>query len=136
MTDMTGMARIVYALVFLLHIGGAFQQRTGCRIPTQRMRASDDDGESTTVTQETSAPLKAVWAGTELFGKLAAGVTGPAASADSDEADQPPPSTADEAVQRLREDYERDYFVTGQIDRELYAVDWYVVSCRPSVRPS
>jgi len=76
---------------------------------------SDDPVDS----EQPSVLLKAAWLGTELLGNIA-GV----ASKDNVIFDvEPPPSSLTEAAMRLRADYERDYFVTGEVDAELYDED-------------
>lgn len=65
--------------------------------------------------------LKAVWQATEAFGKVASLVRGAPDAAPDGVALAP--ASIDEAVARLRADYERDYFISGEVDEALYAED-------------
>lgn len=74
--------------------------------------------------QSESLGLKAAWLGSELLGTVAGTFrdkTGSGSVAVNDK----PPQSLEEASVRLREDYERDYFVSGLVDRELYAPECY-----------
>jgi hypothetical protein len=77
--------------------------------------------------EEASIASKAVWYGTELFGKLAAAAGQRAAVAAPDRSG--PPGNLEEAVARLAVDYAgspddpRPYFLTGRMDAALYADD-------------
>jgi len=75
-------------------------------------RAGKEDGD------EESIFLKAAWSATEVLGNVAAAVSGPR---DNLKDGRSAPLTLDEAANRLRDDYERDYFISGKIDRELYS---------------
>jgi hypothetical protein len=62
--------------------------------------------------------LKAAWVGTEVIGKVTRFFSGSGLPAQPHEN---PPQSLEELAERLREDYCRDYFVSGLLDRELYA---------------
>jgi hypothetical protein len=86
-----------------------------------RNKANDgDDGE------DVSLALKAAWLGTEILGNVASALKGEASSQEAaavGAVTAGPPRSMGEAAARLREDYGRDYFVTGAVDAELYAPD-------------
>jgi hypothetical protein len=71
--------------------------------------------------EEASLASKGAWFATEIFGTLAARVRGQPAAASSGIAG--PPSTLKEAISRLEADYERRYFILGEMDEALYAED-------------
>jgi len=65
---------------------------------------------------------KAVWSAAEAVGSLRAAVVGK--SGDSFASGAPLPArTREELLTRLRADYDRNYFLTGDVDVELYAED-------------
>jgi len=84
-----------------------------------RLARKDDSPE-----QSESLGLKAAWLGTELLGRVA-GTFRDKAGSNGDAVNDGPPQSLEEASVRLREDYERDYFVSGLVDRELYAPECY-----------
>lgn len=75
------------------------------------------------IDEDASLGLKAAWLGTEAIG-WAAGAFRDKAT-DGVQVATGPPKSLQEASARLKEDYERDYFVSGLIDRELYAPECY-----------
>ena len=72
-------------------------------------------------TQEAGIATKAVWFGTELFGKLAA-VGKPPVAASTVRSSSGRLSTS-EVGARLQADWDRQYFITGAIDLEVYDED-------------
>eukprot|EP00667_Euglena_gracilis_P009260 EG_transcript_9391 len=64
------------------------------------------------------------WQATEWFGNAARLVRGPGA-APSPQPGLGLPKTIEEATERLREDYSKEYFITGKMDLDLYAEDCY-----------
>ncbi|KAG1666296.1 hypothetical protein FOA52_004777 [Chlamydomonas sp. UWO 241] len=66
--------------------------------------------------QETSAGLKAVWYGAEVFGKLVGGKSAAAAPA----APAGAKMTREEIMASLRDDYSTNYFVSGKGDMVAY----------------
>jgi hypothetical protein len=87
--------------------------------------------------EEASFGLKAAWQATEWLGRAAGpflkkndgassfSFSSSSSCASAEALDQGRPATMEEASRRLREDYDRDYFVSGLIDRELYDADCY-----------
>ena len=76
-------------------------------------------------TADTDLPTRLAWYLSEAFGDVTAlfrkrGSFDASSSASSEEAG---PASFAEAVDRLREDYDRAYFVTGQMDIPLYQED-------------
>jgi hypothetical protein len=69
--------------------------------------------------QEASPLLSAVWIGTEMMGNIARAFAKEETSLSSIEVLQGPKSWK-EASQRLKMDYKRNYFVTGECDTNLY----------------
>eukprot|EP00434_Breviolum_minutum_P018812 symbB.v1.2.016593.t1/scaffold1264.1/size127839/2 len=63
---------------------------------------------------------QAVWKGAEVLGQARASLVG---EAPSDPEIGEVPSTREELVERLRADYDRNYFLTGDIDVPLYTED-------------
>jgi len=61
---------------------------------------------------------KASWYGVELFGK----VLGNTQKTSNTDLTQPPQSLP-ETYQRIQDDNDRNYFLSGQVDKEIYAVD-------------
>jgi len=61
---------------------------------------------------------KASWYGVELFGK----VLGNTQKTRNTDLTQPPQSLP-ETYQRIQDDNDRNYFLSGQVDKEIYAVD-------------
>ena len=66
---------------------------------------------------------KAAWVSAELLGNVARTLRG---SDDSDEQKQAISTetiSKDEALDRLRKEYERSYFISGEMDIDLYSED-------------
>lgn len=83
-------------------------------------RAGERQAERLASGEEPSLATKGAWYATELFGKLAA-IGKPASPALNSPAGAP--KTLREAISRLEADYERRYFIIGQMDEALYADD-------------
>jgi hypothetical protein len=66
-----------------------------------------------------------VWQATEWFGTATGALRQPTPPTASPAAGRGLPATVDEAVERLREDYAREYFLTGDMDLDLYSEDCY-----------
>ena len=99
------------SLVTALLIGGPAARRSSIRCA---MKEAD----------EPNLAVKSVWFGAELFGKMAKAVRG--VDVTSARAAQRAPSTLEEAISRLKMDYDgspsdpRPYFLTGVMDEALY----------------
>jgi hypothetical protein len=75
--------------------------------------------------EDASLGLKVAWLGTELLGSVAGAFRSKADDASAAALNEGPPRSLVEASARLKEDYARDYFVSGLVDRELYAPECY-----------
>lgn len=86
---------------------------------------NDGDVEDTKEPPQTGPLLKAVWSATEVLGNVAATISGGTKDGLS-EVEVPPERTAlspDEALRALREEYEKEYFLSGEVDLSLYEDD-------------
>jgi hypothetical protein len=74
--------------------------------------------------EEASLPLKVTWYAAEMLGNFARALRG---SQDSqifpNEDDTPMGLTADEMLKRLQGEYEKEYFISGDMDLSLYTDD-------------
>jgi hypothetical protein len=66
---------------------------------------------------------KAAWYAVETFGKVFGRVAGDREEEDATMVNTGPPTTLAETKRRLRADNERSYFLSGQVDVELYSPD-------------
>mmetsp|Transcript_19555 Transcript_19555/g.45468 ORF Transcript_19555/g.45468 Transcript_19555/m.45468 type:complete len:292 (+) Transcript_19555:57-932(+) len=90
-----------------------FRERSQGRILSQLPRhASPDDGKA-------NAWDQLVWNLAEGVGNARAALVGSSDTAEVGE----PASTAEELIERLRVDYDRNYFLTGDVDVPLYTQD-------------
>jgi len=71
--------------------------------------------------------LKAAWYSTEIFGEIASffssGSTQEANGKEAQSIRKSDPLSRSDAIRLLREDYDRDYFVSGKLHEELYEDD-------------
>jgi hypothetical protein len=89
-----------------------------CAIPKSKEHSEQSEE------KEPSLALKAAWIGTEMIGGVVAAATSPASRKGIPPgAAEAPPGSMVEAASRLRADYDRDYFVTGMIDADIYDED-------------
>ena len=90
-------------------------------------RAGKKERERIKPTADTDLGTKIAWYASEAFGDVTALVKGrfggEAGDGEESTSSANPPLTFDEAVERLRVDYERVYFVTGSMDLGLYEAD-------------
>jgi len=79
---------------------------------------SDAEGDDDQDDDAMNIVTKASWYGVELFGK----VFGNTQKTSNTDLTQPPQSLP-ETYQRIQDDNDRNYFLSGQVDTEIYAVD-------------
>lgn len=105
-------------LLFLLVVGSwAFVVRNPSRETSCLHLAKNDDKETETMNPVT----KASWYGVELFGKFF-GDKSRQTSSDGVDTSKPPESMK-ETFRRIREDNDRSYFLSGDVDKLIYDKD-------------
>ena len=87
------------------------------------MRADEGEKQGS---QDVTPMLRAVWSATEVIGNAAAALSGSGKDKKRGDAGSLPVRaklTEEEALQSLRDEYEREYFLSGEIDMSLFEED-------------
>ena len=90
-------------------------------------KSNDDDSSSASSKDSTKSPdplTKASWYAVEAFGKVFGSSTKDDKSSSSAAIDyNKPPTSLEETIRRIQLDNDREYFLSGQIDKLIYATD-------------
>eukprot|EP00897_Mesotaenium_endlicherianum_P009765 jgi/Mesen1/8817/ME000053S08226 len=107
----------------------ALRCKTGLNVSAERFRTSrlaviaSKDTQKTPPTAETGPLTKLAWYGSEAFGKVVSVFKSKEDGNDGIEDEFGETVSRDVALDALRQDYDRSYFVTGQMSMGLYEVD-------------
>eukprot|EP00930_Biecheleria_cincta_P049546 TRINITY_DN34743_c0_g1_i1.p1 TRINITY_DN34743_c0_g1~~TRINITY_DN34743_c0_g1_i1.p1 ORF type:complete len:289 (-),score=37.61 TRINITY_DN34743_c0_g1_i1:279-1031(-) len=99
----------------------ADKRRQRVRSGRHFLRARPGQGSPDPQESQASAFDQVVWSAAEALGNLRSSLLG--SEEQKLQGDRPAPKSCDELLERLRADYERNYFLTGEMDIELYAQD-------------
>ena len=115
--SVVSVSTIVYACLFVLDESSAFQTVSAIESFAFRAKRGDSDPEVDPVT-------KASWYAVEMFGKVF-GRNGPSTDPVSLAAFDlsQPPRSRQETLARLQDDNEREYFLSGKVDAQIYSPD-------------
>ncbi|CAM9206082.1 unnamed protein product [Chrysoparadoxa australica] len=113
---------IILVCMPLLQQAASFLGPSPCNLPQERCllqaKGNKQQGE-----EEPSLGLKVAWYGSEAFGDLMGALSGGKSAEKSQELDRSSKLERGEAIASLRADYEKVYFVTGDMDMNLYEQD-------------
>ncbi|CAM9831272.1 unnamed protein product [Discosporangium mesarthrocarpum] len=87
------------------------------------MTSSRNDREGKPTSEDPSLAVKAAWYGSELLGNIVGALKPKTTEVVDTECKGTTPLGREEAVASLRTDYDRVYFVTGEMDMNLYEDD-------------